>query len=137
MTGLENAFVLDIADGRFWTTQPDLHRRMFVGDVHGGTLMFRRQLWVDGLRYPDLNLAEDAWFVDRVRKHGRRLLRLANRGVFVYMRHGHNTWKECVPGRFINPGGWEPVAAPPGFPVGVLATYQAAVASNRTAQGGT
>jgi hypothetical protein len=109
---------------------------MFVGDVHGGTLMFRRQLWVDGLRYPDINLAEDAWFLDRVCKHGRRLLRLANRGVFIYMRHGHNTWKECVPGHFINPGGWEPVAAPPNFPVAALAAYQAALASNPTAQEG-
>jgi len=35
ITGLENAFVLETAEGRFWTMHGELHRQMFVGDVHG------------------------------------------------------------------------------------------------------
>src|SRR5262249_43555646 len=30
VTGLENAFVLELPAGVFWTTEPALHRRMFV-----------------------------------------------------------------------------------------------------------
>ena len=93
--------------------------------------MFRRQLWLDGLHYPAVNLGEDAWFIDRARKQGRRLERLPNGGMFIYMRHENNTWKKCVPGRFINPGGWELVAAPATFPAGALSTYQAAMANSR------
>ena len=33
---------------------------MFVGDVHGGTLVFRKNLLNNGLHYPEVNLAEDA-----------------------------------------------------------------------------
>jgi hypothetical protein len=32
VTGLENAFVLKLPGGRFWTTRRDLHRQMFLGD---------------------------------------------------------------------------------------------------------
>lgn len=129
LTGLENAFVLEPADGRFWTTRRELHRQMFLGDVHGGTLVFRKQLFVDGLRYPEVSLAEDAWLLHTALKQGRRLLRLSNPGVFVYMRHGRNAWKECVPGHFLNPAAWERVERPPMFPASVLSTYQAATAS--------
>ncbi len=129
VTGLENAFVLEPADGRFWTTRRDLHRQMFLGDVHGGTLVFRKQLFTDGLRYPEVSLAEDAWLLHAALKRGKRLLRLSNPGVFVYMRHGRNAWKECVPGHFLNPAGWERVERPPMFPATVLETYQAATAA--------
>ena len=129
LTGLENAFVLEPAGGRFWTTRRELHQRMFLGDVHGGTLVFRKQLFTEGLRYPELNLAEDAWLLHAALKQGKRLLRLSNPGVFVYMRHGRNAWKECVPGQFLNPAGWERVARPAMFPAAALETYQAAVAA--------
>jgi glycosyltransferase involved in cell wall biosynthesis len=129
VTGLENAFVLEPADGRFWTTRRDLHRQMFMGDVHGGTLVFRKQLFADGLRYPEVSLAEDAWLLHMALKRGKRLLKLSNPGVFVYMRHGRNAWKECVPGHFLNPAGWERVERPPMFPASVLSTYQVATAA--------
>ena len=60
LTGLENTYLLELPAGRFWTTQHQLHQRMFVGDVHGGTLVFRKNLLNNGLRYPEVNLAEDA-----------------------------------------------------------------------------
>jgi glycosyltransferase involved in cell wall biosynthesis len=136
LTGLENAFVLEPGDGRFWTTRQDLHRQMFFGNVHGGTLVFRKQLFAEGVRYPELNLAEDAWLLQTALKRGKRLLRLSNPGVFVYMRHGRNAWKDCVPGRFLNPAGWERVARPPTFSVGMLSSYQAATTSTPTHRDG-
>lgn len=95
---------------------------MFVGDVHGGTLVFRRQLFVEGLRYPDVNLAMDAWLLHLALARGKRLLRLANPGVFVYVRHGRNALRECFPKRFMSPDGWLPVARPPMFPAADLSS---------------
>lgn len=112
LTGLENAFVLELTTGVFWRTQPDLHQRMFVGDVHGGTLVYRKAIWQEGRRYPEVNLAEDAWLLRRAVARGKRLRRLANPGVFLYIRHGQNAWREFAPGIFLNPSGWERTTPP-------------------------
>jgi O-antigen biosynthesis protein len=127
LTGLENAFVLELPGGAFWTTRPQLHRRMFVGDVHGGTLVYRKALLDQGLRYPEINLAEDAALIHQAVSRGRRLVRLANPGVFVYVRHGRNAWRECAPGRFLDPLGWQRIEQPRMFSADALASYQAAV----------
>jgi O-antigen biosynthesis protein len=124
VTGLVNAFVLALPDGVFWTTQPRLHQRMFVGDVHGGTLVYRKTLWQEGLRYPDVNLAEDAALLQQAMGRGRRLVRLANPGVFVYLRHGGNAWRECKPGTFLDPTGWLRLGHSSILPEIVAATYK-------------
>ncbi len=124
LTGLENAFVLELPSGVFWTTQRRLHQRMFVGDVHGGTLVYRRELWQQGLRYPEVNLAEDAALLQQAVTRGRRLVRLTNPGVFVYVRHGSNAWRECTPGSFLDPAGWQRIARPSMLPETVVATYK-------------
>jgi len=131
LTGLENAFVLELPCGAFWTTQPQLHRRMFVGDVHGGTLVYRRELLSTGLRYPEINLAEDAWLLHYAVSGGRRLLRLPNPGLFVYVRHGSNAWNEFTPGRFIDPAGWQTIKPPQNFTPDHLALYRTAAAAAR------
>ncbi|MCI0337076.1 MAG: glycosyltransferase [Acidobacteria bacterium] len=127
ITGLENSFVLDLSDGVFWTTQPELHRRMFVGDVHGGTLVYRKDIWARGPRYPEVNIAEDAWLLRRAMDNGKRLLKLANRGVFVYVRHGKNAWNNWAPGNFIDPGGWQRTSPPTTFPAAAFNAYQVAL----------
>ena len=113
MTGLEGTFLLTLADGQFWTCSRQLHRQMFVGDVHGGTLMYRKSLWQQGRRYPHINLAEDAALVQQVLKHGNRLVRLANPDVFVYIRHSNTAWR-FEPGSFLEPSGWQRIP-PPAF----------------------
>ncbi len=125
LTGLENAFVMQLPDGDFWTTQPDLHRKMFVGDVHGGTLVYRRELLDHGIRYPEISLGEDAWLLQRAVRAGKRLIRLSNPGVFVYVRHGRNAW-QFTPGVFLNPSGWTRIPPPPLFPAGALDSYKTA-----------
>ncbi|HSE15988.1 MAG TPA: glycosyltransferase [Pyrinomonadaceae bacterium] len=124
LTGLENAFVLDLPGGEFWTTEPKLHQRLFVGNVHGGTLVYRKELWLQGLRYPEINLAEDAWLILRATRQGKRLVRLSNPGVFVYVRHGRNAWRQFAPGTFIDPKGWQRIAAPLDFPVKMLEFFK-------------
>jgi len=127
VTGLENSFVLEPSSGQFWRTSPQLHQRMFVGNVHGGTLVFTRELLAQGLRYPEVNLAEDAGLLQSALSRGKRLVRLSNPGVFIYMRHGSNAWREFAPGRFLNCGGWVRIESPLSLPAGVLSSYFEAV----------
>ena len=126
----EHAFVLELPAGNFWTTDARLHQRMFVENVHGGTLVYRKDLWVQGLRSPEVNLAEDAWLLHRAMRSGKRLLRLANPGVFVYVRHGTNAWREFTPGSFIDPNGWKRIPRPLNFPDPALSFFLTASANH-------
>lgn len=121
VTGLEMGALLELSDGRFWSMHPELHRRMFVGDVHGGTLTYFKSLFDGGVRYPDSSLAEDAVLLLELKRRGKRLMRMANPGVFVYMRHGRNAWRIRAGGQ-----GWTSAEAPPTFPDDSLLAYQAA-----------
>lgn len=125
LTGLENTYVLELPDIRFWTIGPQLHHRMFVGNVHGGTLVFRKKLWDSGVRYPEVNIAEDAGLLRQALNRGYRLTRLANPGVFVYVRHRRNAW-QFQTGQFLDPDSWHGVDPPSTFPADILAQYQAA-----------
>jgi glycosyltransferase involved in cell wall biosynthesis len=129
LTGLQNAFVLDLLTGICWTTHPTLHQQMFVEDVHGGTLVYDRRLLEDRVHYPETNLAEDAALLRQAVRRGKRLARLANPGLFVYVRHGHNAWR-FTPGEFLDPARWQQCALPPAFAPATLARYQAAAANN-------
>jgi glycosyltransferase involved in cell wall biosynthesis len=131
ITGLTNRFVLEMPRGRFWTTAEGLHRRMFVGDVHGGTLVYHKSILEDCIRYPEVNIAEDAALVQQAIRRNKRLVRLENPGVFVYLRHGHNAWK-FETGQFIDPSGWSACAAPSGFSSQLLDMYRQAVESVRS-----
>jgi glycosyltransferase involved in cell wall biosynthesis len=124
LTGLVNTFVLELSDGNFWTTLPQLHAKMFVGDVHGGTLVYRKSLLAQGIRYPETNLAEDAALIRQALRRGKRLARLSNPGVFVYVRHGRNAWSEFAPGNFLDPDGWERVEPPTAFSQEIVSNYR-------------
>ncbi|HEX6096505.1 MAG TPA: glycosyltransferase [Thermoanaerobaculia bacterium] len=127
VTGLDNRFVLQMPLGRFWTINRQLHRTMFTCDVHGGTLVYRRALWTAGIRYPEVNLAEDAMFVRDAVRRGKRLARIENDGAFVYVRHQRNAWKFDA-GTFLDPSGWSETTPPAGFTPDCLQSYLAAAA---------
>ena len=129
LTGLVNTFVLELPTGQFWTALPHLHLRMFVGDVSGGTLVYRASILGKGIRYPETSLAEDAALIRQAVGRGHRLLRLANPEVFVYIRHGRNTWREYKPGSFLDPDGWRRIARPATFSLTSLSAYMSAAAS--------
>lgn len=126
MTGLVGDYILELPRGDFWTALPHLHRRMFVGDVHGGTLVYSGSLLDSGIRYPEISLAEDAALIRQATGRRHRLLRLSNPGVFVYVRHGSNAWGEYAPGSFLDPAGWQRISRPPTFPDNSLEAYKAA-----------
>lgn len=93
ITALRDATVFDLERWQFWRFSARLHRRMFVRDVHGGTLAFRRWVWERLARYPDRSLAEDAAFLDQAVRRGARLHAQAADGIFLYLRHGTNSWR--------------------------------------------
>ena len=75
-------------------------------------------------------VAEARDYVGEAMRLGRRLMRLANPGVFVYVRHGRNAWRDFAPGSFIDPKGWQRITAPPNFPDAVLDFYRSACDQN-------
>ena len=122
MTGVAGTCVLELPDV-FWTISPELHRQMFKGDIPGGTLAYRSSLIKEGLRYPDVDLAEDAALLQWALENGKRLTRLDNQGLFVYVRHGNNTWSFDL-GSFVDPAGWSRIDPPASLPPAVLVAIQ-------------
>jgi glycosyltransferase involved in cell wall biosynthesis/GT2 family glycosyltransferase len=114
ITGLTDTTFFDLSSWSFWRCSPELHRRMFVHDVHGGTLAFRRSLFGPACRYPDRSLAEDAEFLKRAIQRGAKLQRLPGHGLFLYVRHTRNAWAFAC-GRHFDPSGWRRDAEPETF----------------------
>jgi glycosyltransferase involved in cell wall biosynthesis len=126
ITGLRCRWLATLPDGGFWQMTAALHRRMFVHDVHGGTLAWRKRLWDEGLRYPAANLAEDAALLREAVRRGARLQVLENRGDFVYCRHGANAWN-FVAGQAVDPRQWLRIERPPQLAEATFASYRAAL----------
>jgi glycosyltransferase involved in cell wall biosynthesis len=115
LTGLHHGLLLETPTSQFWSCREDLHARMFFQSrsIHGGTLAFRKSVWLNCGGYPDQSLAEDAVLMQRAITSGARVLRLANAGTYVYVRHETNSWRfNC--GDFGGPEGWSR-AQPPRF----------------------
>jgi Glycosyl transferase family 2 len=93
ITGLGETTFFNVRKWRFWRPNRERYSAMFDYDVHGGTLTFRREVWKQLARYPDLSLEEDAWFLREVVDRGARLRCVTcDSSVFMYVRHGGNAW---------------------------------------------
>jgi glycosyltransferase involved in cell wall biosynthesis len=130
ITGLETACFFDLPGWRAWGVTPELHRRLFVHDVHGGTLVFWRRVWERSARYPAISIAEDALFLRVACLRGARLRRLPAEGSFVYLRHGSNAWRFAA-GTHVDPRGWLPVQPEQFIPASDLPFYRALSAARR------
>jgi glycosyltransferase involved in cell wall biosynthesis len=108
ITGLETFRFFDISHWQAWICTPELHKRLFVGDVHGGTLVYRRSVWERLAKYPQVSLAEDAYFLRLACRQKAHLLKLPHNQSFVYLRHEHNVWRFPL-GTYLNPSGWQQV----------------------------
>lgn len=109
--GLVGTIFFDLSRWQFWTVTAALHRRLFVEEVHGGTLVYQRRLWQQLARYPDRSLAEDAVFLRQVVRRGARLHRLPNNGLFIYLRHQSNSWSFAC-GQYLNASAWQRIEEP-------------------------
>ncbi|NVB41002.1 glycosyltransferase [Pseudenhygromyxa sp. WMMC2535] len=111
MSGLNDMLFMVIRDAEFWSVTRALFRNLFLENVAGGTLMFRRELWERAGPYPSTSMREDAEFMAGAMSAGARLCRLGGRELCVYVRHGHNTWR-FREGYYLQRSGWSRVAEP-------------------------
>ena len=111
ISGLVAGFFFVLSSWEFWRVTPALHRRLFIADVHGGTLMYDRRVWAQGARYPDSSLAEDAGFLRQALRRKARLARIPGDHEFVYLRHDENSWRFTC-GRYLDPQGWVRIGEP-------------------------
>jgi glycosyltransferase involved in cell wall biosynthesis len=112
ISALTAGVIFDLPRWQFWRVTPDLHARMFVGDVHGGTLVFHRSLFDRGIRYPDRSIAEDAWFLWHAMQQGAQIRKVRGDDLFIYVRHCKSSWEfRC--GVFMDSHGWRSVGEPP------------------------
>jgi glycosyltransferase involved in cell wall biosynthesis len=114
MSGLEGALFFELPTWTFWSCRPSLFSRMFVEGVLAGALMFRRRVWASLAKFPPTSLREDADFMVAAMRGGARLVRLPARDIYIYVRHGGNTW-QFEPGKFLSPGAWTIAAEPFAF----------------------
>jgi GT2 family glycosyltransferase len=111
VTALQDVALLDLGNWQCWRWSPELHSRMLALDVLSGTVAFRRAVWDRLARYPDKSLAEDAAFIYQAVGGGARLQAVDAADLYVYIRHGHNSWQlEC--GQTVDPAGWRAVEEP-------------------------
>jgi glycosyltransferase involved in cell wall biosynthesis len=112
LSALPARIFFDLDRWEFWTCTAAFHRLIFVHDVQGGTLMFRRSVWRRQALYPDTSLAEDADLLRGAMRGGARLARIDDHGLYIYVRHAANSWAfRC--GSYLDPHAWQQVAEPP------------------------
>lgn len=111
ITGMTDTAFLQIDAGQCWHASPALHRRLFVENVCGGSLVYVRAFWETAGGYPLTSLREDADFMLAAMRRGARLCRVPPQGAFVYIRHRANTWK-FDEGSYLGAGEWERIAHP-------------------------
>jgi O-antigen biosynthesis protein len=122
ITGLDKSLLFSLPTQQFWTCTSHLHARLFVQAVVGGTLAFWKKLWGNSTRFPHTSLAEDAAFLQSLIRRGARLARLANDGIFIYVRHDNNSWRFTL-GNFLDNTGWQQVMPPSFLPESDCAFY--------------
>jgi len=115
MTGMDTGVIYDLESDEFWGLTPEFHARLFVQDVPGGTLVYRKKVWDEGARFPALDLAEDADFLVDASERGARILKVPNSAVFIYIRHGRNTW-QFQAGNHLEPDSWRKLEKPSYLP---------------------
>ena len=111
ITALKGTLFFDLNRWEFWGCSQSLFDMMFVENIHGGTLIFRKKVWQELSRYPHTSLREDADFMQGAMRQGARLCRIPGYKLFIYLRHGMNSWK-FQEGRFMEPSGWKQVSEP-------------------------
>jgi glycosyltransferase involved in cell wall biosynthesis len=114
----------EMASDRFWELSAEQWERLFFqGIVLGAAMVFRRRLWEEGLRYPNIDFCEDMLFVKDLLARRGKLIKVANGGSFVCIRHPGNTWR-FICGAQGGARGWRQVPRPPFFSTDDHAFYR-------------
>ncbi len=123
VSGLSNTLFFDLQRWRFWRCSPELFERLFHEGVAGGTLVYRKSLWQGQAVYPALSLREDAEFLRTLLERGARLCRMEGERLFIYLRHGKNSWRFHA-GQHLNAGAWQALLSEPEFFVADSSQYR-------------
>lgn len=127
ITGLTDLDWLELDSWRCWQLDRPLQERMLVNRVYAGTLAFRRRVWDRIARFANRSVAEDAAFLRQALARGARFEHLSGQGIYVYVRHGKNSWQVPI-GRS---NGW--IACPaPELPASDLAFLRGALGPRTT-----
>jgi len=111
ITVFSDCTFFDLPNWKFWQCSPYILDRMYVGGVHAGTLVYRRSLFVKGLKYPRVSLAEDAYFMYQCYERGARVHRVSSDKLFLYVRHPNSTWRFSC-GEYIDARQWTCISEP-------------------------
>jgi glycosyltransferase involved in cell wall biosynthesis len=124
VTGLNAPWFLEVPTGRFLTCVVDPTKDVLFRGIIGGSLAFRRDIWLRCGGYPDESIAEDIRFLSRAMDQDARLLPLDNAGTMVCVRHPGNTWR-FDGGQLSQLEDWASVSPPDFMPEDDLAFYDA------------
>ncbi len=110
ITGLHLRVVLDIQRMQGWQCADSSAVLPGVDGMHYGTMLYRKQLWMNQARFQDSPRGDDgSGFVRRLINLGASVCTLPCAGHHIYVRHGRNIWK-YRPGERIGTETWERVA---------------------------
>jgi len=126
--GFATDCLLTCGDGRFWKFDRTYGPRSgLIGNsvidygvpFMDGSALFRRSV-VGATRYPTIATGQKVVFLHEIWKAGATLQRLPNHGMYVYVRHGKNTWQYGRDRRLL------PLPRPIWFPASELDFYRRA-----------
>jgi glycosyltransferase involved in cell wall biosynthesis len=90
VTGLHMSFMYDLLGDVIWHVDSDLHRTMFVGGIHTGSIIYTTRIWSDVAQFRRIDLGEDVVFLRELVSKGMRLLRLPNDAALARLGFGDN-----------------------------------------------
>ena len=111
VSGLSNFMFYELGKGFAWLAAPALFRSLFTFGVATGSIMFSRAVWEQLATYPNLNIGEDTGFMSKIMKKGAIVKAVDGIDIFVYVRHGANTWFFNAANYSSHPG-WKKVPVP-------------------------
>lgn len=102
IVGFRRGVVLQIGDPvTWWDILPRANHRSWIGNgalnflipIHDGSALYRREILRAGVRFPHRTMNEKVDFLNLAVKAGATWTVIPNEGIFVYVRHGKNTWR--------------------------------------------
>jgi len=112
ITAFTDTIFFDLENWQCWKCSDQLHQKLFLKNVTGGTMAFRRSLYkVPQCMYPNVSLREDANFLMQAINKGARLLPLKGENSYIYLRHNMNSWAFKT-GNFLDARGWRKIEEP-------------------------
>lgn len=93
LSALDNPMILDLKTKTFCVCSAQIQQEMFAHAVLGGTMLFWKKIWREGIRFPNYSLAEETDFLNRAVKSGANLNKVNSHGIYIYLRHKDNTWQ--------------------------------------------